>query len=499
MNLENLVEDFIKLEYEYKQINRAQTIIGWDRRAMMPSGAVKSRAATWGYFSGKIHHILTSPETKVLLSKLTDENDKLSANMATRVRLFKKTADYTAKIPADLFQKLSSLKIQSETAWERAKHANDWLGYRPHLEVLIDFTKQIVEIWGYEGSPYNALVGFEEEGMTATKLDELFTGIKNGVVPLAKKIADRENFNDSFANLPYPVDIQKKMNKALIGLIGFDVSRGVLAESEHPFCTSFGPRDVRLTTHYYENKFLQAFFASMHEAGHGMYEQNIPEEYELTMLGHGLRGGMHESSSRFWENMVGRSLPFWKANMEFVRSFFPEQLKGITVMDMYRAVNKVENSLIRMTADELTYNLHIMLRVELEMDIFEGRVKVSDLPELWSQKMYEYLGIKPENDTVGLLQDVQWPAGMFGYFPSYTLGNLYNAQYSAFMKKELDFDRLVENREYDKILGWMNKNIYSYASLRTPSETMVALTGEEVSAKYLVQYLTEKFSSLYEV
>jgi len=499
MDINKTVEDFTKLEHEYQQLSRIQTIIGWDRRAMMPSAAVKSRSKTLGYFSGKAHYILTSPATMKILDKLTEAGDKLDKNVAVRVRIFKRNADRMVKIPGEMFQKHTTLRIQSETAWEKAKHANDWAGYRPYLEQLVDITKETVEIWGYEGSPYNALVSYSEEGMTSEKLEELFSGIKEGVVPLVKKIAEKDNFDDSFAKTSYPVDIQKKMNNELISLIGFDLERGCLAESEHPFCTSFGCNDVRLTTHYYENKFLQAFFASMHEAGHGMYEQNIPEEYEFTMLDRGLTGGMHESSSRFWENMVGRSLPFWKANLEFVRRYFPEQLNGIDVMDMYRAVNKVERSLIRMTADELTYNLHIMLRVELEKDLFEGRAKVADLAEMWNEKMFEYMGIRPENDTVGILQDVQWPAGMFGYFPSYTLGNLYNAQYSKFMKKELDFDKLVENREYDKILDWMRKNLYSYASLRTPMETMIALTGEEVNAKYLVEYLTDKFTKLYGV
>ena len=289
------------------------------------------------------------------------------------------------------------------------------------------------------------------------------------------------------------------MATALLEKQGFRRDWGVLAESEHPYTTSFGRQDVRMTTHYYEDQFLPALFSTLHEGGHGIYEQNIDPQLDDTIVGRGLYSGMHESVSRFWENMIGRSLPFWECNMDWLRQFFPQQLKDVTPQQMYLAVNKVGTSLTRIEADELTYNLHIRLRYELERDVFDGKIQVKDLPQLWKEKMEEYLGLTPPDDRQGILQDIQWSMAQFGYFPAYALGNLYNAQYTHAMRQQMDLDALIRQDKLPAILEWKREHLYRFGLTRTPEQTMIELTGQPLRASYLADYLVNKFTHIYQL
>lgn len=502
MDIKTLIERFEKIERAAVQSERAVQIISWDWRAMTPKAAAPGRAETIGAVSDVNFAVLTSGENRKTLAALAQPEHlaQLPPTLAARVKELKKQSDRKAAIPPALFSEFTVLQARSEAAWEQAKRQNDWPSFAPHLQNMFDYTNRFIDLWGYEGSRYNALLGFNEEGMTAEKLDALFTDLRDAIVPLIQAVRRSPVvIDDGFVNQTFPVEQQRVMAHALLDLEGFRGDWGVLAESEHPYTTSFGRQDVRLTTHYYEDMFLPAVFSTLHEGGHGIYEQNIDPALDGTIVGCGLYSGMHESVSRFWENMVGRSLPFWRCNMARFQQWFPQQLGGVTPEQMYAAVNKVGTSLTRIEADELTYNLHIILRYELERDVFEGRVQVRDLPELWKQKMQDYLGLTPPDDTQGILQDIQWSMAQFGYFPAYALGNLYNAQYTHTMKSQLDFDRLVGTGDLGAILQWKRENLYRFGATRSPEQTMLALTGEPLQAKYLIAYLQDKFRALYRI
>lgn len=502
MNVEKYKEEFKAIERKYVYGRQAEQIVSWDWRVNTPKLAASDRANVIGLLSEQNHRLLTHKKTREVLDYLWSEreNSRLDGHLVSRIRLLKRESDRNAKIPSALLSEFSVLKAKSEAAWEEAKRTDNWELYQPHLKNMFDYSKKCIELWGYEGSPYNALLGYEEEGMSAEKLQELFDDTKKGLVPLVAKIKDcAVQIDDSLCQQKFPIEKQKVLAHKLLDVIGFDLKKGLLAESEHPYTTSFGNKDVRMTTHYYEDKFLPAIFSTLHEGGHGMYEQCVNEALEGTIAGHGLHGGFHESVSRFWENRVGRSESFWKANMEMFQALFPEQLYEADARYMYRAVNKSGISMTRMEADELTYNLHIMLRVELERGVFEGKYEVEDLPGLWNEKMKQYLGVVPENNTKGILQDIQWSMAQFGYFPSYFLGNLYNAQYTHGMKKELDVEGLIEQGKISVIFDWMKENIYQFGSTKTPKEMIMALTGEEISAKYFLEYVNKKYSDLYEL
>lgn len=500
MDLKPYLAQFEAMEQRVVQSERALQIISWDWRAMTPRAASPGRAGAIGAVSQLNYDALTDPTGRTALAHLLEHQEGLAPDLVARIKELKKQSDHKAAIPPALFAEFTLYQAQSESAWEQAKRQNDWPSFEPHLQRMFDYTNQFIDLWGWEGSRYNALLGFNEEGMTTGQLDALFDTLKQGLVPLIAQVRGANvSIDDSFLFKNYPVEGQRALATELLQLMGFRLDHGLLAESEHPYTTSFGAQDVRLTTHYYPDALMPAIFSTLHEGGHGLYEQNVGPQLEGTAVGRGLYSGMHESVSRFWENMVGRSAPFWEMALPLLQKHFPTQLAGVTPQAMYRAVNKTGISLTRIEADELTYNLHILLRYELERDVFDGKIQVCELPQLWRQKMEQYLGISPKNDSEGILQDIQWSMAQFGYFPSYALGNLYNAQYTAAMRQQLDFDGCIARGELGKILDWKREHLYRYGCLRTPEQTMVALTGKPLEAHDLVRHLQQKFGALYGV
>ena len=500
MTFQEHLDRFHELQKEYLGWGNAVQIISWDWRAITPKKASTARADVIGLASAKENEVLCSAEMRETLEYLTEHADQLEQIDRTCVRLLKRDCDRACRVPADLFNEFSVLQRRSEAAWEEAKRTDNWKLYEPHLDNMFTYTRRMMDYWGFEGSPYNGILSYNEEGMTAEKLDGLFAEVRDGITPLVAKVAaSKVEIDDSFRQQLFPVPQQRIMAQMILKEMGFDMSRGLIAESEHPYTCGFSLDDVRMTTHYYEDQCIPAIFSTLHEGGHGLYEQSYDRSLNGTMAGNGLGSGMHESVSRFWENIVGRDRAFWDYMMPKMQEIFPDQLKNVTAEQMFRAVNKSGVSLLRMEADELTYNLHIILRYELERDVFEGRVAVADLPKLWKQKMGAYLGIEPQDDRTGILQDIQWSMGQFGYFPAYALGNMYNAQYSARLKKELPFEQLLREGNLKAIYDWKQKNLYCHGSLYTPDELMNMVTGESLNAKYLVQHLTDKFTKLYEL
>ncbi len=500
MTFQEHLDRFHQLQHTYLSWRDATQVLSWDWRAMTPKKASTARADVIGLVSAKENEVLCSEDMVKTLDYLTEHADQLGEVDRACVRLLKRDCDRARRVPVELFNEFAVLQHRSEAAWEEAKRTDNWPLYAPHLENMFTYTRRMMDCWGYEGSPYNAMLGYCEEGMTTEILDGLFRDVRDGITPLVSKVAASPvEIDDSFRFQRFDVEQQKKMANMLLAEMGFDLTRGFIAESEHPYTTSFGLDDVRLTNHYHDDQFIPAVFTTLHEGGHGLYEQSYDRSLNGTMVGGGLTSGMHESVSRFWENIVGRDRAFWEYMLPKIQAYFPQELKDVTPEGMYRAVNKSGRSLLRMEADELTYNLHIILRYELERDVFEGRVQVKDLPRLWKEKMEAYLGIVPADDRTGILQDIQWSMGQFGYFPAYALGNMYNAQYSARLKKEVDFEGALRQGNLAAIYNWKRDNLYRYGALYTPDELMRKVTGESLSAKYLVEHLTRKFTELYEL
>jgi carboxypeptidase Taq len=345
------------------------------------------------------------------------------------------------------------------------------------------------------------LLDHYEPGLTVEKLDKLFGDLRASLVPLVQKIKDApDKPNSSILERDFDPDKQKEFVVDVLKKIGFNFDAGRLDVSAHPFATGINPGDVRLTTRYYRNNLRSAVFGAIHEGGHGMYEQNISKDLIGTGLCTGASMSIHESQSRFWENIVGRSYGFWKHFYPQLVKLFPESLGDVRLEEFHRAINEVTPSFIRVEADEVTYNLHIMLRYEIEKKLFNGEIEVKDLPGLWNQLMEEYLGITPPNDALGVLQDVHWSFGLFGYFPSYSLGNIYASQITHAMKKDLpNFDQLVENGEFAPILSWLVDKIHRHGKMKDPLDLLREVTGEDVNASYLVAYLEEKVSKIYQL
>lgn len=491
------------LEYVKKisYYHNALALLHWDMVTGIPEKGVSERAAVIGLLSTESFKMSTSDEMKNYLDYFTEPeiNKKLDTQMKGIVRECKKEYDRFKKIPEDKYREYVQLKAEAESIWEKAKNNDDFEMFRPYLEKIVNYIMDFIDIWGYKGNRYNTLLDFYEPGMTVEKLDDIFANLRENIVPLLAEIKDaRDKPDDSILKQYFDPEKQKKICITLLEKIGYDYKAGRLDESEHPFTIGVNKGDVRVTTHYYPHNVTSAIFSALHEGGHGIYEQNISPELNGTPLYDGASMGIHESQSRFWENILGRSYNFWKTHYEQLQKLFPDQLNDVSLETFYRSINKAEVSPIRVEADELTYNLHIMVRYEIEKGLLNQEIEVGNLPQIWNQKMNEYLGLEPANDQEGVLQDVHWSNGLFGYFPSYTLGNIYAAQFYNTIQKEIpNYNELVSNGNLIPIKEWMSEKIHKHGKLYSPSDLVKQVTGEEINAKYLTDYLTEKYSKIY--
>jgi len=501
--LQKALEQFNLLD---EKITHFSSIIGladWDQKVMAPKKGRNIFANASGTLRTEVFKLSVSQEMGDLLETLTsaENGEKLDEVTKARVREYKEYYQKSKSIPADLFQEYSILTAQANDAWEEARENNDFSRYLPSLEKIVEFKRKFAEIYGYDEHPYDALLDEFEPGLTVKRLDPLFAKLRESSVNLLERI--KKNGKPTQVGVfeqPFDIEKQKEFNRFILPIIGFDIEAGRLDETVHPFAQTVNIGDVRLTTRYLEKNVRSALFGTIHEAGHGIYEQHVNPEYEESVLQSGASFGIHESQSRFLENMVGRSKEFWKFFYPKLQEYFPAQLANVSVEEFYRAVNTVEPSFIRVEADELTYNLHIMLRYEIEKALIGGEIEAKDLPEIWNQKMQDYLGIIPNTNTEGVLQDVHWSFGGIGYFPSYSLGNLYAAQILQTIQKDLpDFYNYIENGQFDLIQVWLKEKIHQFGKLYTPNELIIKVTGEELNADYLVEYLEKKYSEVYEL
>lgn len=492
---------FMELTRRIKNYSDALSMLYWDLRTGVPKKGVPQRAEVIGMLSGEAFRLSTSDEMQEYLEYFAEpeNNDRLDYITKAVVKECRKEFDRYRKIPEARHKEYVVLTSEAESVWEDAKNSNDFELFRPYLEKIVDFKLEFIELWGYKDNKYDTLLDYYEPGMTVEKLDMIFDNLRSRIIPLIESIKKSPcRIDDGILKQYFAPAKQEEFSLYILKEMGYDFEAGRLDETEHPFTIGINPGDVRITTHYYPNDFASALMSSMHEGGHALYEQKISEKLIGTPLCTGASMGIHESQSRFWENIIGRSRIFWKKYYKDLQKLFPEQLKDVTLDNFYRAINKVEPSLIRIEADEVTYNLHIMVRYEIEKALINREIKVSDLPGVWSEKMREYLGLIPENNAKGVLQDVHWAGGDFGYFPSYTLGNIYSAQFYNAARKEIkDLDALIENGELIKLKDWLSEKIYKYGKLLEPSEILMQVTGEEINPEYLIDYLENKYKEVY--
>lgn len=495
---------YAQLEAEFKQysiLSGIGGILGWDMQVNMPPKGAPKRADQIAMISGLAHERLTSSRVGEMIAKLKSANGELNEAEKANVREMSRDYDRATKVPQELVEELSRQESLAHEVWGRAREKADYSMFAPELEKLVSLTKRLADAYGWQGTPLNALIEGFEPGATVDSLTKLFDEVKAVTVPLTEKvIASPVKAKFDFEKNKFAAAKQKAFGEMLIEKIGFDKQAGRLDTSIHPFCSG-GLGDVRLTTRYNEYAPQQAIFGIIHEMGHGLYEQGVAPETYGTPLSEALSYGLHESQSRMWENYIGRSLPFWKYFYPMLKQQFNSELDGMSAEDWVLAVNHVERSLVRVEADELTYDLHIILRFEIERDLFAGVISVSDLPTVWNKKIETYLGIIPPDDgKQGVMQDVHWAGGSFGYFPSYSVGNIAAGQLWKTMNSEMpNMSKQIESGNFAEILAWLRQHVHLLGRRYTRDELLMKATGKPLGTDGYLSYLTEKFGSLYKL
>lgn len=483
---------------EIEKINKAIGLLYWDMKTYMPKKSLDSKAGVLEYLSELEFKLTTGDKVLEFINFFEDKMDKLDLVDRVMIETLKRNYDETKKIPKEKYLEYVGVSAKSEAAWEEAKEKSDFSIFEPHLEKVVRYQKEFIDYWGYKDNKYDTLLDKYERGITVEKLDIIFGELRDGIVELLNKI---QNSNKKISNAilsgNFPIKAQEKLSKDVLTKMGFDFEAGRLDVSVHPFTLDMGNKDVRLTTHYYENEITSALLSSIHEGGHGIYEQGVSDLLEGTGLAGGVSMGIHESQSRFYENLIGRSKEFWTYFLPLVKENF-ESFKDISLDKFYEAINYVKPSLIRVEADELTYSLHIIIRYEIEKALINGEIEVSDLPRVWNEKYKEYLGIEPTNDGEGVLQDMHWSDGSFGYFPSYALGNVYGAQMlNKLLQERPDTFKEVSEGKLEGIREWLNENVHKHGCVYSPTELIKNITGEEINTKYFLEYLNNKYLSIY--
>ncbi len=472
-------------------------VLGVDAATAAPSASAANRGKTMGVLSGVVYGLVANPENAELAAYLLEHADELDAETRRRAELFKKSCEQLSRIPQEEYVAYQVLLNDADSIWRKAKNENDFDAFAPVLEQIIAFNRKFAGYYNASLAPYDALLNEYEEGLRMETLDAFFAQLRETIVPLVQAISAKEQPDDAFLNRHYPIAVQRVFSEALMDSIGLDKTRCTIAETEHPFTSAFNTDDARITTHYDEDDVANSMYSVIHEGGHATYDMGCDPRYNGTALYGGVAMSIHESQSRFYENIIGRGRAYIERILPTMQKLFPEQLEGVTAEEMYRAVNKAQPSLIRTQADELTYALHIMVRYELEKQLIDGTLAVRDLPQAWNAMVRKYLGIDVPDDTRGCLQDTHWAGGMIGYFPSYALGSAYAAQMKAVMEKEIGpVDTLVANGEIGRVTAWLGEHIHRYGCLYTPGELFERSCGK-FDAKYYTDYLTEKFSALY--
>lgn len=483
-------------------LESCSSVLGWDEQTYMPPGGAAHRANQLSLLAGMCHERATAPEVGDLIAAVegTPLATAQDSPVAANIREARRDFDRATKLPRRLVEELSHTCTLSQQAWVTARKQSDFQQFRPWLEKIVALKREEAQAIGFgSGVPYDALLDAFEPGMTAADVTRLFTPLRDELVKLIAAIRDsgRHPKREIITRL-YPAAAQKEFSIAAARQIGFNFDEGRLDTAAHPFCSGFGPGDTRLTTRYDEHHFPGAFFGTLHEAGHGIYDQGLDRDAYGLPTGAACSLGIHESQSRMWENFVGRSRPFWKHFYPKAQQAFPEALSGTRPEDFYWAINDVQPSFIRVEADEATYNLHILLRFDLERPLIAGDLQPADVPGVWNETFTKYFGITPPDDAHGCLQDIHWSGGMIGYFPTYALGNMYAAQFFACASRELaDLPAAFSRGEFGPLKTWLNTNIHQHGRRYRAQRLVEIVTGETLSPLPLVKHLHQKFDELY--
>lgn len=486
-----------KLERLNAAYNHVMGVTYLDAATAAPKGSYEGRGRTMGVLSQITYDLIAEPRNGEMLSCLEAHPEALDGLTRRKAEVLRKSYDQIHRIPAEEYVAYNVLLNDAQAVWERAKNDNDFAAFAPYLEKIVDYSRKFAGYYHPEMEPYDALLNEYEEGLNTKTLDAFFAQLREAIVPLLAKTQAAPQIEDGFLYARYPVERQRIFSDYLMEVLGLDRNYCGIAETEHPFTTNFNNKDVRITTHYYENAVASSMFSVIHEGGHAIYELGCDDCYNGTFLSGGVSMGIHESQSRFFENLIGRSREFIGVIFPKMRELFPEQLAGVCAEDLYRAVNKVQPSLIRTEADELTYCLHIMVRYELEKKLIAGTLSVAEVPQAWNRLYKEYLGVEVPDDTHGCLQDSHWSGGMIGYFPSYALGSAYGPQMKAAMERELgDVSGDIARGDLSRIKGWLREHFHRHAGFYKPGQ-LFEMTCGKFDAKYYTDYLTQKFTAIY--
>jgi carboxypeptidase Taq len=499
-------ESYHALIAELREIDllcKTEALLGWDQQTHLPAKGTEFRAKQKSMLAGMIHQRWTSEKFGDWLSAaessdlVADPNSDAAVNVRQTRRIFERDV----KLPEELVRERTKLSVMAHQAWVDARKKADFAAYAPWLQKTVTLVRREAECVGYSQHPYDALLDEYEPGDTTADLRGVFDELRGPLVELVGRIAGcGRTAPTEILERSYPVDLQEKLARQASAAIGFDFQAGRLDVSVHPMCSELGPLDTRLTTRYDEHSFGDCFFSVLHETGHGLYQQGLPPEHYGTPCGQPVSLGIHESQSRLWENLVGRSRPFWRFFLPKLKDNFGSSLAGVNEEQWYAAINDVRPSLIRVESDEATYNLHVLLRFELEQAMVTGELAAADVSEAWNEKMRKYLGLTPPDAAQGALQDIHWSLGAIGYFPTYTLGNLYAAQFFEQAGRDLgDLDGMLGRGDFTPLLQWLRKNIHSQGQRHKARELVQRVTGQKLSARAMLAHLNRKAAEVYGV
>lgn len=499
MNINEIKAKYIENIKILNAYSHALNVFHFDHSTIAPKKGMDERNETLSILSNIIFQKQMDPEHISLLKTLYENREKLDKYTKRLIEINYNNYIKSQFITPELQYKYSIAAANGYTSWLKAKEKQDYNLFKETLGEIIKLQQEMIELRPNKSeTPYDSLLDDYEKDHNTAVLDKFFNELKEGIVPLLKQImASNKTIREDFLTNKVKIAKQEKFSLYLLKLIGFDLDAGLLSTTEHPFTSKISNHDVRVTTHYYENLFVSNIFSTIHEGGHAIFGQNEPSEVINHYVDNNMSAAMHECISRMYENMVGRSKEFIHTIYPKFSKLFKSEFKDVTETELYEAINAVHPSLIRIEADELTYCLHIIIRYEIERDLINGNISVDDAKQAWNQKYYDYLGVTPDNDSTGILQDVHWSDGSFGYFPSYALGNAYAAQIFYKMQNEIDVLGLIKQGKVTSVKKWLTKNVFNHASMMDPNEWIVKITGEPLNTKYYIEYLKNKFTDLY--
>ena len=498
MTLEKALQELEELQKKLYAYSCADNALYLDGVTVAPKDTWEGRGLALSILAGERQKLMQAEETGNLLAFLKEQENNLEPVVRRCVELLKKEYDRMVQIPPQEYMEYAKLTNDASNVWHTAKEENDFELFRPYLERLVEFNRKFAGYYNKEKKTYDALLDEYEGGTDMEYFDAFFAAVKEKLVPLIQAIGEAEQIDDSFVYRHYPIEAQRRFSDYLMEVMGMDRSHSTIGETEHPFTLNFNNKDVRITTNYKEDNVVDSMYSVIHEGGHALYELGVADELQYTYAANGVSMGIHESQSRFYENIIGRSREFVEFIFPKMQEIFPEQLSDVTAEQMYKAVNRVQPSLIRTEADEVTYSLHVLIRYEIEKKLFDGSLEVKDIPEMWNHLYKEYLGVDVPDDTRGCLQDSHWSGGAFGYFPSYALGSAYGAQMLCCMEQDVDVWGTVAKGDLSAITEWMKEHVHKYGRMLEPADLIRQICGEFTPDAY-VEYLTKKYTDIYQL